>query len=90
MEIVKYQPSDRTFLNQLLVKTAAGSQQLGYPRLHSYEELEKEYMEYPDSSILSSVYILTHNDKPIGVMGFLRDGNYAVLWGACHPGIYRL
>lgn len=81
MEIVKYQPSDRTFLNQLLVKTAAGSQQLGYPRLHSYEELEKEYMEYPDSSILSSVYILTHNDKPIGVMGFLRDGNYAVLWG---------
>lgn len=81
MKIVKYQPSDRTFLNQLLVKTTAGSQQLGYPRLHSYEELEKEYMEYPDSSILSSVYILTHNDKPIGILGFLRDGNYAVLWG---------
>lgn len=61
MKIVKYQPSDRTFLNQLLVKTTAGSQQLGYPRLHSYEELEKEYMEYPDSSILSSVYIIhTH------------------------------
>lgn len=81
MEIVKYQPCDRTFLNQLLIKTTEGSQQLGYPRLHSCEELEKEYVEYPDSSILSSAYILTHNANPIGVMGFLRDGNYAVLWG---------
>lgn len=81
MEIVKYQPCHRTFLNQLLIKTTAGSQQLGYPRLHSYEELEKEYMEYPDSYIPSSVYILTHNAKPIGIMGFLVDGNYAVLWG---------
>lgn len=81
MEIVKYRPDDRTFLNQLLIKTAVGSQQLGYPRLHSYEELEKEYMDYPDSSIPSSIYILTHNANPIGIMGFLRDGNYTVLWG---------
>lgn len=81
MEIVKYQSYDRTFLNQLLIKTAVGSQQLGYPRLHTYEELEKEYKEYPDSSILSSVYSITHNANPIGIMGFLRDGNYAVLWG---------
>lgn len=81
MEIVKYLPCYRSFLNQLLVKTVAGGQQLGYPRLRSCEELEKEYAEYPDSSVPTSVYIFTQDAAPIGAMGFLLDGDYAVLWG---------
>lgn len=81
MEIVPYQSCDRAFLNQLLIKTAVGDQQLGYPRLHSCEELEKEYLSYPDSPLRSSIYLLTENTERAGVLGFLRDGAYAVLWG---------
>lgn len=81
MELTPYRAGDRTFLEGLLIKTAAGSQQLGYPRLHSCAELEQEYTEYPDSSLYSSVYLVTRHAKPVGVMGFLRDGDYSVLWG---------
>lgn len=81
MEIIKYLPCHQPFLSRLLLKTVSGEQQLGYPRLHSFGALEKEYAEYPDSSMANSVYILTHNANPVGAMGLLRDGSYSVLWG---------
>lgn len=81
MEFVRYDPRYRTLVDQLAQKTLAGEQQLGYPRFGSCAELEKEYGEYPDSSMETSVYVIVGDVGPVGIVGVLKDSDYLAVWG---------
>ena len=81
MEFVRYGPRYRTLVELLAQKTLDGEQQLGYPRFGSCAELEKEYGEYPDSSMNTSAYVIMLDGGPVGIVGALADADYLAVWG---------
>ena len=81
MEFTRYDPRYRWLVERLAGNTLAGEQRLGYPRFGSYPELEKEYGEYPDSSMDTSAYVILRGGMPVGLVGVLQDADYLAVWG---------